>query len=354
MWTKPASAPSEMRAAGSDLAECARIIREGSKSFHAASQLLPLDVRYAARALYAFCRVADDKVDGGGDPGAALAGLKARLEAVYAGRPDPTAVDRAFAWVVEAYAIPKAVPAALLEGFAWDASGRRYETLDDVLAYAVRVAGTVGVMMALVMGERRAEALARAVDLGIAMQLTNIARDVGEDARNGRCYLPQAWLREAGLTEAGIAAAETASRPHRELTRRLLAEAEPYYQAGTAGIAFLPAGCRPAIRAAALIYRDIGRSIARNGHDSVSRRAFVSGRRKVALLARASFASIEHLPQPAPPVASGRFLIDAVANRAPPAALPPAIGGGWPWVMTLFLDLESRRVPPRVAVRPEA
>ncbi|MFN7056773.1 phytoene/squalene synthase family protein, partial [Hyphomonas sp.] len=198
-------APSDLRAAEPDLADCARIIREGSKSFHAASLLLPQDVRAAARALYAFCRIADDKVDDGADPTKALAQLHQRLDAAYAGKPWDNAVDRAFAWVVAVHAIPKAVPAALLEGFAWDAEGRRYASLDDLAAYGVRVAGTVGVMMALVMGVRSPEALARAIDLGIAMQLTNIARDIGEDARHARCYLPQDWLLEAGVTEASIA-----------------------------------------------------------------------------------------------------------------------------------------------------
>ncbi len=88
---------------------------------------------------------------------------------------------------------------ALLEGFAWDAAGRRYDTLDDLLDYAARVAGAVGAMMAVLMGVRDPALLARACDLGVAMQLTNIARDVGEDARAGRLYLPLAWLREAGI-----------------------------------------------------------------------------------------------------------------------------------------------------------
>ena len=119
----------------------------------------------------------------------------------------PMAADRALASVIARYAIPRAVPQALLEGFAWDREGRRYETLADLTAYAARVAGTVGAMMALLMDERRPEVLARACDLGVAMQFSNIARDVGEDARAGRLYLPQEWLREAGLDpEAWLAA----------------------------------------------------------------------------------------------------------------------------------------------------
>ena len=97
------------------------------------------------------------------------------------------------------YAIPAALPEALLEGLAWDAEGRSYETIDELFDYAARVAGAVGVMMALIMDVRSPQALARACDLGVAMQLTNIARDVGEDARLGRIYLPRQWLREAGI-----------------------------------------------------------------------------------------------------------------------------------------------------------
>ena len=105
-----------------------------------------------------------------------------RLDQIYAGKPSDDPTDRAFADVVHRFAIPRAVPDALIEGFAWDAEGRHYQSLSDVTAYGVRVAGTVGVMMSLIMGERRPDALARAIDLGVAMQFSNIARDVEEDA----------------------------------------------------------------------------------------------------------------------------------------------------------------------------
>ncbi len=123
---------------------------------------------------------------------------------------------RAFAAVVSCHEIPRALPDALVEGLAWDVAGRSYDTLAELEAYAARVAGAVGVMMALVMGTRDAGALARAADLGVAMQLTNIARDVGEDASMGRIYLPRQWLREAGIEP------ESCSEP-RDLLRRLRA-----------------------------------------------------------------------------------------------------------------------------------
>jgi phytoene synthase len=167
------------------------MIRCGSRSFFMASFLLPPDVREAAYALYAFCRLSDDAVDVEGGRGESVARLRQRLDSVFAGRPEPEPVDRALTDAVIEFGIPRAAMDALLEGLEWDAAGRRYETLSDVYAYAVRVAGSVGAMMAALMGARTPDLVARACDLGVAMQLTNIARDVGEDARAGRLYLPR-------------------------------------------------------------------------------------------------------------------------------------------------------------------
>ena len=169
-----------------DQRACRELMRGGSKTFFAASLLLPARVRSPASALYAFCRLADDEIDLGSEPQRAMAGLHRRLDHVYAGRPQAIDADHALAAVVHRFAIPRAMLDALLDGFLWDTQGRRYETLDEVLDYAARVAGTVGAMMAALMGAQSPQALARACDLGVAMQLSNIARDVGEDARLGR------------------------------------------------------------------------------------------------------------------------------------------------------------------------
>lgn len=341
----PADKASEL---ANDLAACGRIIRDGSKSFHAASLLLPRDVRAAAYALYAFCRVSDDAVDNGAQPREALQDVRRRLRLAHAGQPDPTSVDRAFAWVLDAYAIPMAVPAALVEGFEWDAEGRRFETLEEVKAYAARVAATVGVMMSLVMGVRGRDALARACDLGLAMQLTNIARDIGEDARAGRCYLPGAWLRGMSLTANDLGALSEADDRVRDLTERMLDAARPLYAAGVSGIAMLPEACRPAIRAAASIYAEIGAEIARSGHDSIGRRAVVSKRRKIALAA-GSFIPARTLPPnaAAPAAPECEFLIAAVEASEPPAPLAEVPkSGSAPWAIDLFLRLEQRDLYP--------
>jgi len=190
-----------------DLAHCRAAIRTGSLSFHAASRLLPARVRDPALVLYAFCRLADDEVDEGTDKASAVLRLRDRLDLAYAGRPRNAPEDRAFAAIVETFEMPRALPEALLEGLAWDAVGRRYATLSGVRDYSARVAAAVGAMMCVLMRVRDGDALARACDLGVAMQLTNIARDVGEDAREGRLYLPLDWLRAEGIDPDGFLAA---------------------------------------------------------------------------------------------------------------------------------------------------
>ncbi len=270
-----------------DLAACHAVIREHSRSFYAASRLLPKNVRDAAVATYAFCRAADDAVD---DPGTAAAvqarhaATRRRLDRIYRGESVDTASGRAFALVVADVGIPREEPEALLDGMAHDLGPVRIPDADALLLYCYRAAGVVGRMMSRIMGRGDAEALGRAVHLGIAMQLTNIARDVGEDARSDRVYLPSVWLAEAGGSAADVLAARV-SAPVRRTTHRVLALAETYYESGIAGIGLLPRRCRPAILSAALLYRAIGRRVAARDGDGVTSRARVRTSRKVALIA---------------------------------------------------------------------
>jgi phytoene synthase len=275
-----------------DLAACGDLLRHGSRSFFAAAHLLPARLRAPATALYGFCRLADDAIDQSSDPLAALAELQQRVEAIYAKKPFDIAADRAFAVVVHQFAIPRELPLALLEGFAWDAAQRRYEDLSELTAYAVRVAGTVGMMMALLMGVREESQLARANDLGIAMQFTNIARDVGEDARAGRLYLPLAWLREAGIEPEELLREPAFSRALARVTARLLAQAEVFYRRADRGLQRLPLACRPGLFAARHLYAEIGHEVARRGWDSVSARAQVSTVRKLSCMAGALRAAL--------------------------------------------------------------
>lgn len=307
-----------------DLQACRRLMRGGSKSFFTASLLLPSRVRAPATGLYAFCRVADDAIDGSREPARAVSELRARLDAVYAGRPSPALADRALACVVDRHQIPRLLLDALIEGFEWDVAGRRYETIEDLHAYGARVAGTVGAMMALVMETRSAAALARACELGVAMQLTNIARDVGEDAALGRLYLPARWLREEGLdAEAWLARPCFDARLAR-VVQRLIDEAERLYQRAECGVAALPRDCRPGIQAARLVYAEIGQVLARAGLDSVSRRTVVPRRRQLGLVARAMFACLVPPGHPLtaggamPPLPAVRFLVEAAADEQLP------------------------------------
>jgi 15-cis-phytoene synthase len=348
--------------AKADMGACRAALREGSYTFFAASLMLPRAIREPASALYAFCRLADDAVDeeagGSGAKHAAVGRLRARLDAAYSGCAQPLAADRALAAVVAQFDIPRALPEALLEGFDWDAAGRRYETMEDLYDYAARVAATVGAMMALVMGVRTADGLARACDLGVAMQLSNIARDVGEDARAGRMYLPLEWLREAGVDPDAWLKEPAFTPAIASVVQRLLRAADVLYERADSGVAQLPLACRPGINAARFLYAEIGHEVERLGLDSLSQRAVVSRRRKAWLLVR-SFGSIgfaKVLPCRAN-LRATRFLIEAATSAA--SALnatpvtPEVAGMSWwrfnnrvedraVWVINLFERLEQQ------------
>jgi phytoene synthase len=333
--------------AEADLAACQRLLVGGSRSFLAASRILPREIARAACALYAFCRLADDSVDASPEAGShehvrggALADLHERLDRIYAGTPRALAADRAFTAVVERYRIPHAWPHALLEGFEWDAQGRQYEDLPQVRAYAARVAGSVGAMMARVMGVQSRAALARACELGIAMQLTNIARDVGDDARLGRLYLPRSWMRESGIDPDAWLQQPRFTPALGAVVRRLLDEAQLRYRAGASGIGSLPLGCRPGIHAASLLYADIGRTVQTRGFDSVNARAVVGAGRKAQLVAWAALACLASgvRARTAPP-SEIEFLLDAPGAAAPPA---PGPSSSIHTVLEIFERLERR------------
>ena len=330
-----------------DLHACRALLRSGSRSFFLASLLLPSRVHRPATALYAFCRVADDLIDGAGSPRAGLAELHCRLDAIYAGMPHPHAPDRALATVVARHAIPRTVLDALLEGFAWDAAGRQYETLQDLEAYAVRVAGTVGAAMAVLMGACSAEAVARACDLGMAMQLSNIARDVGEDARAGRLYLPRAWMREAGLDPDEWLAAPYACPALAAVVHRLLHAADALYARADAGIAGLPLSCRPGIGAARRLYAGIGHEVARR-QGCLARRATVPPSRKLVLVLRSTARALRPRAAPShPPHAAARYLVDAVtATPARPIVrqmLWPGFDDRIAWLCALYERIDSHQ-----------
>jgi phytoene synthase len=329
------------RFAEADMAHCREAIRHGSLSFHAASRLLPARVRDPALALYAFCRLADDEVDLKRDKVASVLRLRDRLDLVYQGRPRNAPTDRAFTAVVDSFEMPRALPDALLEGLAWDAEGRRYATLSGVRDYSARVASAVGAMMCVLMRVRDADALARACDLGVAMQLTNIARDVGEDAAEGRIYLPLDWLAEAGMEPAAFLADPRPDRAVRRMVRRLVLEANRLYLRSEAGIGALPRDCRPGIHAARFIYAGIGGRLAAMGYDSITARARTTRLQKIGWLGQSLLLTGAGMLMPRSPVLYARpleevgFLVEAAARGAAPRSRSDAL-------ISVLATLEAR------------
>lgn len=309
-----------------DLAHCRRVLRTGSRSFHAASLLLARDVRDAVAPVYAFCRTADDLVDSGWAGRRTILLLRDRIAGIYDDGELTDGIDRALRAVVIHRRIPRVVFDALLEGFAWEIEGRRYETLSDLYAYGTRVAGTVGVAVAHVLGRADRHTLARACDLGAAMQLTNIARDVGEDARAGRLYLPLTWMREEGIAPHAWLANPVFTPSLGRVVRRLLDAADQLYVRADTGIPRLPARARAGIAAARLIYADIGKVIAAAGFDSVSRRAYTTLRRKLQLAARAIAAQAASTTRDASaaPLPEAAFLVNTSTGWTGDSVRPPA------------------------------
>lgn len=334
--------PPRLTLSKEDVRDCRKIIRHGSKSFYFASLVLPWEVRDAALALYSFCRISDDLVDGEAATLQTLADLRERLDAVYRKRPYAHVADRALADVVARYDIPQDVVLSMIEGFEWDLVGKRYDTLSDVLDYSARVAGTVGVMMTLIMKRRSARTLARASDLGCAMQLTNIARDVGEDARNGRLYLPREWMEAEGLDADAFLENPVFTPALGRVVERLLDEAIRIYKRALTGLTDLPLSCRPGIRAAGLVYAEIGAAVRQNGFDSVTQRAHTTSQKKMVLLIRALAGAVRSpVCDDAAALAETQYLIES-------AAKPDVVRIG---AVETFLDLlHSQHIRQRSAV----
>ena len=278
----------------------------GSQSFAAASKLFAPATQERAWLLYAWCRAADDLTDGqelghaatGAGTGTGTgAETQARLEALTATALDshaevPLAFE-ALREVAQETAMPRRLIEDHLAGFALDAADWRPQTAQDLLRYCYHVAGTVGCMMAVVMGvpPQDDDTLDRACDLGLAFQLANIARDVVPDAAADRCYIPAAWLAECRLKEADLA-----QPAHREavamLAQRLVAMAAPYRASARIGAARLPYRSRLAVLAADGIYGAIGEQVAALGACAWDQRVRISGSGKLRLVAVAALRSL--------------------------------------------------------------
>ena len=299
----------EVRAA---LDECREIITKGSKSFSLAAKLFAPEIRDAAVFLYGWCRYCDDQVDSAGSAGdraeleAKLKALKEKTASAFSFEPQREPVFIALQHIVHRYGIPAHYALELIEGMAMDVRGTHYATLRELLHYCYRVAGTVGLMMSHVMGLRDESALRNAADLGIAMQLTNIARDITEDAAMGRIYLPLAWLDEADIPHDQISAPEHRGKLAM-LTLRLLNEAAYYYRSGDAGLWHLSFRSACAVSAASHVYSEIGALLGKRGARAWDQRTYVTGARKIWVILRGVLSLVRSAParlfQPWSPVA---------------------------------------------------
>jgi phytoene synthase len=286
----------------------ARMLRKGSHSFHAAAALLDPERRESARLLYAWCRhlddIADGQVLGQGQRSRAcsledIVALREATIAAYHGAPQTEPVFEGFRRVAARHDIPLRHALALIDGFAMDARGRRYDTVDETLDYCYHVAGVVGLMMGAVLGVDDEKTLDRACDLGLAFQLTNIARDIIPDWHAGRIYVPRRWLAAAGIDpddlvdprhRAGVAA----------LACRLLETAEPYYASAMAGIAALPPRAAWGVSTARAVYRAIGLRVRQAGPAAWDRRTVVPRIEKAVWALRAGAAVCAGWVKPPP------------------------------------------------------
>lgn len=296
-----------------DARYCEHLTRGHARTFSIASLFLPAEKRRATYALYAFCRVADDLVDLAGGRSdrsgleAALGAHRKSLDEALKGR-GSNAVFRELAWAIHRFEIPGAPLYELLDGVAMDISATRWATWSDLLTYCEGVAGCVGEMCASVMGVRggqamRPVAVAHARALGVAMQLTNVLRDVGEDARRGRVYLPTAELADVGLTaEEVISGSAIKDRQKWQmLMRRQVSRARHYYEIAAPGIPMLEKDAQRCANACAVGYSRILDVIERNNYDSFTRRASLGWGERALVLGRCFLGNTVFVP-----AASGR------------------------------------------------
>lgn len=282
-----------------------QVIRSKGRTFALASRLLPPKAREATVVLYAWFRRADDDVDE--SPAALQVGAAMRVRAevgeLYSGAACVDPLTDAARIVIEQYAIPRVWFDEFANGMVMDAEVRRYATAEELFLYCYRVAGTVGAAMTHVLGAPSAEAVRSAVDLGIAMQLTNICRDVAEDAANGRLYLP-ANLLPAELEQNNDPATLTrpeARAPVAMAIAALLEHADQFYRSGELGMTYLAPRTAFAIRAAQRMYREIGIYVRQSLPQGWIRRALVPRWRKWQLVLEAALDTWFRGPKPALP-----------------------------------------------------
>jgi phytoene synthase len=282
-------------------AYCQSLMAKGSLSFYLASRFLPRSAREPIYFLYAWCRYADDYIDEATHLGHAellkrVATLRQKTHSCYTDQVEEHPVFQAFSHVVKTYEIPEAYPMALLDGMEMDATGFHYKTFTDLSRYCYAVAGVVGLMCCHIFGVRSEKALVSADALGRAMQLTNIARDILDDARLDRVYIPDDWFPE-GKALGPKELLNAQARPVMvELAQKLVARAEVYYQQGEKGLNDLPLAASLAVGAARWIYAEIGYKVIAQGPRAWDKRVWIPLPKKLMLAAKALLKLAATLP----------------------------------------------------------
>lgn len=285
------------------VAESTAVLARHGRSFSLAGQFLAPAQRGDAALLYAFCRLADDLVDETTDAEQArrdIAALRAELKDEQPARPLVQEVQRILAPIGRKPALD------LLDGVVGDLDFQAPEDDDALHLYCYQVAGTVGLMMCAVLGVQERAAYTRALDLGLGMQLTNICRDVAEDAANGRVYLPRQRLEAAGLTGAMLLEGTADRDAVAGVVRDLLVDADRFYASARNGYPAIPLRSRVAIALAGRLYQGIGHKLARHGGDALAGRTVVGPFEKLWLLGRGTLDLVTTAPDE--PTRSARFL----------------------------------------------
>jgi phytoene synthase len=266
------------RVAGDGFTRAQAITRQYAKTFYFASRFLPREKQRAAYAIYALCRITDNTVDADGHTSdvQALRTIASSIGRVYAAGNLNDSLLVAFRETVERYGIPRECFDELIEGMGMDLQKQRYGNFEELYRYCYRVAGVVGLIMLHVFGYQQREAERHAVELGIAMQLTNIVRDIKEDYRRGRIYLPRDEMEQYKVTEDHIAG-ERVDEAFQALLRLQISRARHYYASAEKGIVFIDnLRCRLVVTMMKELYAGILTAAEKNNYDVFSRRAHVS------------------------------------------------------------------------------
>jgi len=266
------------------------ITKQHAKTFYFASHFLPSEKRPAAYAVYALCRISDDTVDADSSSTAAVAKnlsrIQGSLNAVYDGSPLTDDLLMAFKQTVDTYAIPKLYFDELIDGMYMDLNKRTYEDFDELYRYCYKVAGVVGLIMLKIFGSNNPAAETHAVQLGVAMQLTNILRDIREDFQRGRIYLPQIELEKFGLSSDSLSSG-VVDAAFKSFMQFQISRARNYFEQSAAGISMITdRRSRFVVCAMKDLYAGILSAIEKNDYDVFSNRAHVSSAGKIAAALR--------------------------------------------------------------------